>query len=175
MIAEQLNNIAELLQKNIQLELKRKRVHRGYYGEPKNGNSAPIASGNLYRNIKVEWKGSLEKNDLELDITMPQYWYYVNYGRQPGKLPPAGPIDRWVITKQGLRDVVRDRSGKLLKRKSLVYLIRRSIGEMGYEATYFLDAAISNTYAEIKENISEGLAEFFIGKLEDFITSKRTI
>ena len=89
-------------------------------------------------------------------------------------VPPARPIDRWLITKQGFKEIVRDRSGKLVIRKSLLFLIRRSIGELGYKGTYFFDEAVANTYAEIAETMGEGISEWFLNQIEEFITGKKT-
>lgn len=45
------------------------------------------------------------------------------------KMPPAAPLDRWVI-KKGISGT-RDSKGRFVKRKSLVFLIRRSIFRFG--------------------------------------------
>jgi len=166
MLKEQLNSIANILKQEIILQLNTPRQSKGYYGELKRGISPPIASGNLVKNVKVEWIGN-ENDGLELVVKMPNYWYYVNYGRKPGRWPPISPIDRWVIQKSGFKDVVRDQSGRFVSRKSLVFLIRRSIGQYGYEGTEFLQKAYASSAAIIKEQISEELGNWFLGLFDD--------
>ena len=53
---------------------------------------------------------------------------------KPGGL--RGAIDKWVITK-GLNNV-RDKQGRFIKRKSLVFLISRSIYRFGIAPTNFI-------------------------------------
>jgi len=169
MLQDDLNKIANILQQEIVLQLNTPRQSKGYYGTPKRGTSPPIASGNLVKNVKVEWIGDIKKNDLSLVVKMPEYWYYVNKGRMPGRWPPIAPIDRWVIQKAGFKNVVRDQSGRFVSRKSLVFLIRRSIGQYGYQGTEFLDKAYANTAAIIKEQLGDTLGDWFLGLFDDYI------
>lgn len=166
MLKDNLTKIADILQQEIVQQLNIPRQSKGYYGEPKRGVSAPIASGNLVKNVKVEWVGN-EKDGLELVVKMPDYWYWVNYGRKPGRWPPVAPIDRWVVQKSGFKDVIRDQSGRFVSRKSLVFLIRRSIGQYGYEGTEFLQNAYANSAAIIKEQLGENIADWFLGLFDD--------
>lgn len=162
-----LDEIAEILKLEIDKQLRTPRQSRGYYGELKRGVSAPIASGNLLNSVNVEWVGSFETGDLGLVVKMADYWYYINNGRKPGRMPPIGPIDRWVVQKQGFKDVVRGQDGKFIKRKSLVYLIRRSIGQYGYQGTEFLDKAYANTSAIIIEKFGEALGDWFLSLFDE--------
>jgi hypothetical protein len=167
MLKDNLTKIADILQQEIVLQLNIPRQSKGYYGEPKRGVSAPIASGNLVNNVKVEWIGDEKTDTLELVVKMPDYWYWVNYGRKPGRWPPVAPIDKWVVQKQGFRNVIRDQSGRFIPRKSLVFLIRRSIGLYGYEGTEFLQNAYANTAAIIREEIGDNIADWFLGLFDD--------
>jgi len=167
MLQEDLNNIANILKTEIVLQLNTPRQSKGYYGTPKRGVSPPIASGNLAKNVKVEWVGDIDRGELALVVKMPDYWYWVNYGRKPGRWPPIAPIDKWVVQKQGFRDVIRDQRGRFVSRKSLVFLIRRSIGQYGYQGTEFLDKAYANTAAIIKEQFGETMSNWFLGLFDD--------
>jgi len=167
MLQEDLNNIANILKTEIVLQLNTPRQSKGYYGTPKRGVSPPIASGNLAKNVKVEWVGDIDRGELALVVKMPDYWYWVNYGRKPGRWPPIAPIDKWVVQKQGFRDVIRDQRGRFVSRKSLVFLIRRSIGQYGYQGTEFLDKAYANTAAIIKEQFGDTLGDWFLGLFDD--------
>lgn len=162
---QQLGQIAALLQGEIKKSLSVPRQSRGYYGNLKSGFSAPIASGSLLESVEVQWEGSIDNGDLELVVRMDDYWYFVENGRKPGRMPPIAPIDKWVVQKAGLSNVVRDQSGRFIKRKSLVYLIRRSIGRYGYAGTHFLDRAIYNSIDTISERMGEVMAEWFFDRL----------
>jgi len=168
MLQENLNKIAQTLQQEIVLQLNIPRQSKGYYGALKRGNSPPIASGNLAKNVKVEWVGDINKGELSLVVKMPDYWYYVNNGRKPGRWPPIAPIDRWVVQKAGFKNVVRDQSGRFVSRKSLVFLIRRSIGLYGYQGTEFLDKAYANTSAIIRDELGDTIADWFLGLFDEY-------
>jgi hypothetical protein len=163
-----LERIATLLQNELVLQLNLPRQSKGYYGEPKRGISPPISSGNLVENITVDWIGSIENDDLELVVKMPYYGYWVNKGRRPGKMPPIAPIDRWVVQKSGFSNVIRDQSGRFVSRKSLVFLIRRSIGMYGYEGTEFVQKALANTYTQIVTEMGEYVGEWFLNIIRGY-------
>lgn len=163
-----LNEIALIFQNNIKRELMKPRRAAGYYGEPKRGVSPPIASGNLYNQTKVFFEGSLQEGNLQMvvDFGSADYWYFVNDGRRPGRYPPIRPIDRWVIIKPQMRGIVRDDRGRFVSRKSLVFLIRRSLAKYGYKATHFLDNAVEKSINQIVEGFGEA-AELYINGLFD--------
>ena len=56
--------------------------------------------------------------------------------RYTTKQPPTGIIDRWVVRK-GLKGS-RDKEGRFIKRKSMVFLIARSIKRKGIKALSFI-------------------------------------
>jgi hypothetical protein len=61
------------------------------------------------------------------------------------KMPPAGPITKWAI-KKGINGT-RNAKGQFIKRKSLIFLIRRSIFRFGFRPLNF--------YAPFFKNINE--------------------
>ena len=173
---EVLDKIASIFQSNIQKELRKPRRAAGYYGEPKRGVSPPIASGNLLNQTKVYFEGSLETADLKMvvDFGNADYWYFVNYGRKPGRYPPIKPIDRWVLTKPQLSTTVRDDKGRFIPRKSLVFLFRRSLARYGYKATNFLDNAITLSIDQIVDGFGEAAFLYIEGLFDINIVSDRT-
>jgi hypothetical protein len=60
------------------------------------------------------------------------------------KMPPRGDIDRWGIMKN--IKGTRDSKGKFVNRKSLMYLIQRSIFQRGIEPTYFFSDSFNKYY-----------------------------
>lgn len=162
-----LNQIADLLKTNIQSNLKKNYPSRTYSGQakPVSGRyptpiANKIASGNLYNSINVEWVSDFNDGlpKLVVDFGSADYWEYVENGRRPGRYPPLGPIDRWTVRRV---KPARDEKGRFIARKSLVYLIRRSIGKYGIFGIKFLENAINTTIDEIQEKIGEAAKIYF--------------
>lgn len=109
-------------------------------------NTSKSLSNSLKLEVKETAKGIL------LTISENEYGEYVRKGvkgatsskRAPDspysfkdKMPPAAPLDRWVVQK-GLKSA-RDKKGRFIKRKSLVFLIRRSIFRFGIKPLDYFD------------------------------------
>ena len=111
------------------------------------------SSGNLIDSLRFEVQD--EAKGLKITIYEAPYGVFVRLGvrgaenssKAPSspfsfkdKFPPKGAIDRWVVQKP--LGQARDSQGRFIKRKSLVYLIRRSIFRFGlrplnYGAPFF--------------------------------------
>lgn len=113
------------------------------------------SSGGLADSLRVELTSDLDK--ISLKIFENDYGKFVREGVQGAlssarapqspfsykdKLPPAGPINKWAIRK-GLQGV-RDDKGRFVKRKSLVFLIRRSIFRLGISPFNYLSPFFKN-------------------------------
>ena len=77
------------------------------------------------------------------------------------KMPPTSSLDKWIVRK-GLKGI-RDEKGRFIKRKSLQYLIARSIYTKGIKPSLFftkpfnkafsnLDKALQTAYSKDLEN-----------------------
>ena len=66
-------------------------------------------------------------------------------------------IDRWVISK-GLK-ATRDKSGRFVSRKSLVFLIQRSIFQRGLERTQFFSKPFTQQLNKQTETITNAFAD----------------
>jgi hypothetical protein len=126
-----------------------------------------ISSGALYNEFDYDVRGNTKKESVTLTFKFGRasdYWDFVDegvqatsqarpknkdgkpYPRKKGKraakspfrfrdkMPPRGAIDRWVV-KRGLKAARKD--GKFINRKSLVFLIQRSIFYNGLQRTQF--------------------------------------
>lgn len=107
------------------------------------------ATGNLAKSLRFEVEQVAD--GLLLRIYEASYGAFVREGvrgslssakapKSPfsfkSKMPPAGPLDRWAVNR-GISGT-RDSKGRFIKRKSLVFLIRRSIFRFGiYPLNYF--------------------------------------
>lgn len=176
------NRITSLLRDAIKAELLIERPSKAYNGQPKPiSGSGPTPyskrryTGRLYNSVEVEFVEV--EGQLKLQVSFPDApeWYWVNYGRQgkrdnpANKYPPLSAIDRWVVAKPGINLSVRDRQGRFIERKSLVYLIQRSIGEYGYFGIRFIDQAIRKTQRKLQDEFGELVAAYFTNIINENI------
>ena len=180
-----LNDIAALLKGSLvqQLEIPRRSTTYGGPGrpglpKPVSGRyptpiSPPIASGNLIRNIDVKFIENPQTGIPELVMEMPIEGFFVNEGRRPGRYPPVGPIDKWVRQKQSVKGI-RDAKGRFIPRKTLVYLIRRSIGRYGYGGNDFINKAYNNIQQQILEQYGDYVAGYLQFQIDQFVDKIRT-
>jgi len=173
-----LNEIAQLLTASFKQQLQIPRPSTRYGspgvpGAPKHGASAPIASGRLLRDINVEVVENPQTGFYELQMKMPIEGQFINDGRRPGRYPPIAPIDKWVVQKQAMRGSIRDNKGKFIKRKSLVYLVRRSIGLYGYGGNSFITKAYEEVAPQILELYGDAVAGYVAFEIDKFIDKLR--
>ena len=172
-----LDEIATLLTKSwkTQLEIPRPSSRYGSPGVPgipKRGVSPPIASGNLIRNVSARFVTNDATGFPELVMEMPIEGEFVAEGRRPGRYPPIAPIDKWVVQKKGITGA-RDLKGRFIKRKSLVYLIRRSIGLYGYGGNNFIINGYDAVAPQILELYGDAVAAYIQFQLDLFIENLR--
>ena len=98
-------------------------------------------SGTLRDSIDYNLKESASGDSFSLDFLMEKYGMFIDEGvsgikkkyntpySYKSKMPPRGVIDKWVVRKR--LSGIRDDKGRFISRKSLVYLIQRSIYQKG--------------------------------------------
>jgi hypothetical protein len=79
------------------------------------------------------------------------------------KMPPAKAFSQWVVRK-GLEGV-RDDRGRFIKRKSMQYLIARSVFKYGIKPSMFFTKPFQQAY----KNLPKDLQEKFVTDLENII------
>jgi len=77
--------------------------------------------------------------------------------RYTTKQPPSGVIDKWVVRK-GLSQA-RDKQGRFIKRKSLVFLIARNIKLFGIKPSNFFTDAINQGMKGLPKKFAEAYAK----------------
>lgn len=111
------------------------------------------ASGNLSRNTTSIF---VIKGDVyEVDLSLPDYWKYVENGRKPGKFPPIDKILEWIRIKPVLPRPMAN--GKLPTEKQLTFLISRKIALEGIQPRPVLKETLSYLDSKINRMISTAL------------------
>ena len=85
-----------------------------------------------------------------------QYGAYVESGRRPGaKQPPTKPILQWIEQ----RGITPDEG---ISKRSLAFIIARSIGEKGIRPTPFMKAAIKQQKIGLSNQLAKEIAKTVI-------------
>ena len=144
-------------------------------------NAGAVASGNLVNDLKI--KLISENDGVQFQVIAPPYAKYIDYGvkgkssskkapnspfKYGNKMPPAAPIDRWIVRKniKGSRDA----KGRFVARKQLSFLIRKAIQHRGIKAVEFTEPYYDNLeYLEkdLAKELGEDTAEMIVGYLKD--------
>ena len=73
------------------------------------------------------------------------------------KMPPRRFIDKWIVSKP--LKAGRDAKGRFIARKSLAFLIQRSIFQRGLERTQFFSRPFTQQLEKQTENITKAFAD----------------
>lgn len=112
-------------------------------------------------------------------LSSADYASIVEEGRDKGaKMPPSGPLDRWIVQRniKGSRDA----KGRFVKRKSLNFLIRRSISRKGIKAFPFMKTAMNEEFDKYPSIFQKALIEDMEDVIFDnfqkskFVTASKT-
>lgn len=110
------------------------------------------ATGNLINSITSHI--TVNGYEYAIELTLEDYYKYVEEGRRPGKFPPVDKILQWIKVKKILPTPI---NGKLPTEKQLAFLISRKIANEGIKGTYDLEKAIDTTINEWDEKITDAL------------------
>lgn len=127
-----------------------------------------VSSGRLYRSLKSKVKVEQDK-DMSLVIEMEDYGEFQDQGvsgtkrkfNTPFKFrkqPPSRALDGWVVRK-GIAP--RDDKGKFMSRKSLTFLISRSLLENGIKPSLFLTKPFQDEFKKLPDEFAEAIADDF--------------
>jgi len=139
----------------------------------------PRSTGALANSIKGYVKES--KNSIQISFEMDEYGLYQDRGvkgvksgksldgyKYTNKMPPPKAFDKWTI-KKGIAP--RDKQGKFIKRKSLNFLIARSIFEKGIKPSLFFTKPFEKYYNRLPDELMEVFG-FDMEKLFNQITDE---
>lgn len=120
------------------------------------------SSKSLYDSLKGNVKVS--KNSFELAIEMEEYGHFQDKGvsgkkvkyntpySYSTKMPPPNKLDKWIVRK-GIAP--RDKNGKFISRKSLQFLIARSIFNKGIKPSLFLTKPFEKAFKTLPDELIE--------------------
>lgn len=101
------------------------------------------ATGNLVKSIKSE-PNTIENNIITGQISLAEYWKYVEYGRKPGKFPPKEKISKWIDDK-GIQ-LPTPSNGITMTKQQLTFLISRKIAQYGIKPGNQFEEALEITW-----------------------------
>jgi hypothetical protein len=141
------------------------------------------SSGKLYDSIDGEVKAM--PNSIGIYFEMEEYGAYQDKGvngklssyateySYKSKMPPPSKLDKWIVRK-GIAP--RDKKGKLLPRKSLQFLIARSIFRKGIKPSLFFTKAFEGGYKKLPDELIKkyglDMEELTLEVLDQVIKSK---
>ena len=121
------------------------------------------ASKQLWQSIDYDLKVS--KNSFQLDFLMEDYGIFQDKGvsgtekkyntpyKYTNKMPPPSKMDKWIV-KRNLKGV-RGKDGKFISRKSLQFMIARSIYKKGIKPSLFFTKPFKKAFKNINEDLIE--------------------
>lgn len=114
------------------------------------------ASDELYNSVKyiVDTK---TKGRIEVNLSLLDYWKYIEQGRKPGKWPPISAIERWIEVKPVIPRPLSN--GKLPTTQQLTYLISRKIGLEGIAPQPLLKQSVDSVMNSMLEFIEEAITK----------------
>lgn len=133
--------------------------------EAKKNLSKHSSSGKLKNSLRGYVKES--KNSIQISFEMEEYGFYQDRGVQgkksgksldgykyTNKMPPPKALDKWIVRK-GFNKEIRDKKGRFIKRKSLQFLIARSIYMKGIKPTLFFTKPFEKYYKNLPKELEE--------------------
>ena len=116
--------------------------------------------------MRFTWETEYKGNIFALYFVLPDYWYYAENGRKPGRFPPPDAILKWIQFK---RLVPTSRNVKVPTTKQLVFLISRKIATEGTKGKPLLQQTIDEAYNGLVDRLAEALANELEKEIENDI------
>ena len=118
------------------------------------------SSGNLYNSLDYDL--NVSKNSFGLEFLMEEYGVFQDAGvsgvkkkyntpySYTNKMPPPSKMDKWIV-KKGIAP--KDENGKFIKRKSLQFMIARSIYNNGIKPSLFFTKPFKKAFKNLDKDI----------------------
>ena len=118
------------------------------------------SSGNLYNSIDSDLE-VYKSNNFALSFTLGDYGEFVDKGvsgtkvkykttfKYTTKMPPPSKLDKWIVRK----GLAKDSKGRFIKRKSLQFLIARSIFRNGLKPSLFFTKPFNKHFKKVSKEL----------------------
>jgi hypothetical protein len=110
------------------------------------------ASGNLINSVK-SLGAKATQSGIEANISIADYWKYVENGRRQGKFPPPDKMLEWVKVKH----ILPSSSSLKITKPQLAYLIGRKIARYGIKPGNQFRDALDMTWQKWKPQITAAI------------------
>lgn len=113
------------------------------------------ASDALYNSVK--YQVHTDRGRIEVNLSLLDYWKYIENGRKAGKWPPISAIEKWIEVKPILPRPMNN--GQLPTVQQLAFLISRKIGLEGIAPQPLLQQSVDNVMDSMMEFIEEAITK----------------
>ena len=120
------------------------------------------ASNALYDSVKYQVK--TDKGRIEVNLSLLDYWKYIENGRKAGKWPPISAIEKWIEVKPILPRPMDN--GQLPTVQQLAFLISRKIGLEGIKPNPLLQKSVDSVMDSMMEFIEEAITKDLENNME---------
>lgn len=120
-------------------------------------------TGALINSVKT--RVIVNDNEFGIEMTLLDYWKYIEEGRPPGKFPPVDKMIEWVERSIPSPRPIPSESNRIPTPNQLAYIIGKKISEEGTEGKHYLQLTID----EIKEQFIIDLKEALVEDIKEEI------
>lgn len=113
------------------------------------------ASDALYNSVK--YQVHTDRGRIEVNLSLLDYWKYIENGRKAGKWPPVSAIEKWIEVKPILPRPMDN--GQLPTAQQLAFLISRKIGLEGIAPQPLLQQSVDSVMDSMMEFIEEAITK----------------
>lgn len=110
------------------------------------------------------WNIEIDGNRFVVYFELVDYWYYIENGRGPGRMPPIDAIEKWIRIKPIIPNAINNR---VPDTRQLAYLIARKIGEEGTTGYHDLERTLNDSESQIntiKQEIISSVIKSLLGE-----------
>lgn len=132
------DNVVNASKKNLQGA---KKINTGTLYNSIKGSEVKVTDKSIQFNIEMEYYGTF----IDKGVSGKKTVYTTPYSYKD-KMPPPSALDKWIV-KKGIAP--RDEKGKFINRKSLQFLIARSIMNNGFKPTLFFTKPFEEEYKKL--------------------------
>tara|TARA_B100001093_G_C26125794_1_gene716964 strand:+ start:43 stop:558 length:516 start_codon:yes stop_codon:yes gene_type:complete len=133
----------------------------------------------LYNSLEYDIDLDFDGSGLILQFLMEEYGAYQDQGvsgtkkkyntpfSYTNKRPNIGALDKWAVRKSGLKKKIRDKKGRFIPRKSLIYLIANKIFFQGIKPSLFFTKPFEKRFKTLPNELISAFVNDVEKTIED--------